>query len=547
LNTKSVSAQATTGESDESPFAGKGAARKGGLNFGKVLSQSTRAIAGKDGGGVGVGIGKAQGFVGEFGREVSQDAAAMKVGKEGTGKASDLLGSRVGATGEGDEQGETHSAGRARVRKATGPTGNVILVADGEGKGEASGQQSLNGRSGKGQSLEGADAGAARKSAIADRGNVGNVSDEDAGKIATRSASPDGSSKSANKVAGAAHVGSFKARGFEGGDDDAVETPVKDLTQAAAAATNPAKSTKEAAPNAEAQPAHDQLQQLDAFVTGPRPKLAHGLALRGSADGTDMPAVGETKSHGKEESRGRVANEEGKTTGDPLALSMLQAAGLIDLRKQALRAGAAGEEDASGGAIGAAAGNAGEGAAADLTAIQRELDRPALQNQPNFTLPPPAPANAGGPSGFNDVAPTIAPGAVLAPAELGMVPEDPALNLAVLNRAAHLTIEGQDGRSLELHVRLLPEGADIRANGELASLVQSKASDLGAALAAEGMTLSRFELGADQRHEGGHRDPRAEAGDAGDLRPANVRRAAAHSSAAETVTRPSDGHIHVKA
>jgi hypothetical protein len=53
--------------------------------------------------------------------------------------------------------------------------------------------------------------------------------------------------------------------------------------------------------------------------------------------------------------------------------------------------------------------------------------------------------------------------------------QDPNLSVTVLPQTAHMTIAGDDGRSLELHLRMLPEGgADIRAAGSMAPMVQAK-------------------------------------------------------------------------
>jgi hypothetical protein len=80
----------------------------------------------------------------------------------------------------------------------------------------------------------------------------------------------------------------------------------------------------------------------------------------------------------------------------------------------------------------------------------------------------------------------------------------------------------------------------------LAPLVQAQASDLGKALAAEGMTLSRFELTQEHRHDG-HRDPRANRSDDDLYRPFSARRAPSHAAAPDSVTTTADGRIHVKA
>jgi hypothetical protein len=151
--------------------------------------------------------------------------------------------------------------------------------------------------------------------------------------------------------------------------------------------------------------------------------------------------------------------------------------------------------------------------------------------------PPTAPASVDGPT----PAPPLPPAAAPLAAEM---PEDPGLSLAVLQKAAHLSIESDNGRSLELHVRLLPEGADIRAAGELAPMMQAKANELGLALAAQGVTLGRFELG----DGGGGRDPRddKEAREDESDRPV-VRRRASGGGSTAAPTRIADGRISVKA
>ncbi|HEY0715221.1 MAG TPA: hypothetical protein VGF45_21250 [Polyangia bacterium] len=577
MKTKSVSAQSATGENDESPFASKGAGKKGGLSFGKVLSQSSRALAGKSGVAPGEGVGKLGEFAGQLAREVPQEQGQGDNGKAGLGK---VIGNhdtvapapmQGNAMVEGDEaagirMGLGLRVGKAAVgEKAGSGQANARMSATDEGQPQDLGEASPRGLKKVGEvsaKQEVAAEGAFLKGGV--EGAQRRAGDEEAaGKRAFKAeTTPVPAETAANKgIAALVRKSRNMDLTGEGGEGVAGAVAVKDLTQAAVA-RNSTANTKEdarkageegkagkAAANQEAQ--GNDLGALEAVLAGPRSRLGRGTVMPGSGEGAaGEPAFIDSKAPSREEGRARQSTEEGKPNADAVAaLSVLQVAGLIDLRKSGVHAGAAGEDE--GGGITAATGNANEAAAADLAAtLSRELERPAQANQPTFTLPPPPPPVLGGPSGVGDVAPTIAPGTVLAPAELGMVPEDPALNVAVLNRAAHLSIEGQDGRSLELHVRLLPEGAEIRANGELAPLVQSKASDLGAALAAEGMTLNRFELASDHRHngDGGQRDPRA--GDDGDFyRPANanVRRAAAHVGAVETVTRAADGRIHVKA
>jgi hypothetical protein len=206
------------------------------------------------------------------------------------------------------------------------------------------------------------------------------------------------------------------------------------------------------------------------------------------------------------------------------------------------------------------AGSRGEGGAKDVAGVagvqtdapaegspkaRHEADRsalPAPAQQPTFEPPPPAPAPT-----FTARAETapVAPPMPSAAAEIvNQVNEDPALSVAVLSHAAHLSIEGDNGRNLELHVRLRPEGADIRAAGDLAPMMQARANELSMALAAQGVTLGRFELGDGDRRNG--RDD-AEAAEEAHDRSVAPRRPGRKSSESDSVARVSDGRIHVKA
>ncbi|HEY0709479.1 MAG TPA: hypothetical protein VGG33_21900 [Polyangia bacterium] len=559
MNTKSVSAQSATGESDESPFASKGGGKKGGLVFGKVLSQSTRALAGKQ---IGQNAGQAElgqaskpdGLVGAFARELPPEGVVLPAGKGAVAKAG--AGDKT-LEGLGRVMADDDGAARKSVR-AVGVTKSTLI--DKQSDAPATVLTEVTEEGGKSDRA----ARSEKKLARTDKSDhapvaAPHVLEKDVRKADVSAlavaAKPDeespiiGKAKAGEKPAiektGIPAKLARAAQALEIEDEASSDAPVKDLTAAPAngkAAKDP--NAKETSASAEGQPAHEA---LEAMLTAARPRLARGAALPGHADGADAAVSVEGKPQAREEGRGR-SSDEGKTTSEPNpALIGLQSAGLLDFRMPLLHQGVAGDEESHGAGVGAASGN-GDAAAADLAAtLRHELDRPSAPNAPTFSLPPPPPVTAAGPNGVGDVAPAIPPGAVLAPPELAMIPEDPALNLAVLTRAAHLSIEGQDGRSLELHVRLMPEGAEIRANGELAPLVQSKASDLSAALAAEGMTLNRFELTQDRRHDG-HRDPRAHGDDDGDsYRPVAARRAASHSSTVDTVTRPSDGRIHVKA
>ena len=125
---------------------------------------------------------------------------------------------------------------------------------------------------------------------------------------------------------------------------------------------------------------------------------------------------------------------------------------------------------------------------------ERELpwQGPALTLPLDATLP--ASLNATAPVVEGPAAPPLPPGA--APL-LDQAALDPGLNVAVMSKAAHMTITNDDGRALELHLRMSPEGADIRASGNLAPMVQARVAELGMALASQGLTLGSFEMGRD--------------------------------------------------
>jgi hypothetical protein len=177
---------------------------------------------------------------------------------------------------------------------------------------------------------------------------------------------------------------------------------------------------------------------------------------------------------------------------------------------------------------------------------RHEADRSVVPTlpQPTVEMPLQAPVPT-------NLAPTetrpVAPPAPSAAAEIvNQANEDPALSVAVMSHAAHLSIEGDNGRNLELHVRLRPEGADIRAAGDLAPMMQARANELSLALAAQGVTLGRFELGDGDRR-GGREDAEAAEDAREDARSVGPRRVGRKSSDGESVARISDGRIHVKA
>ncbi len=118
---------------------------------------------------------------------------------------------------------------------------------------------------------------------------------------------------------------------------------------------------------------------------------------------------------------------------------------------------------------------------------------------------------------------------------------DEGLMVAVLPRAAHISIQTDDGRALELHLRLSPEGAHIRASGALAPMIGAQLPALGLELAAQGLTLSGFELGGGERRSGLDPEPADE--DAGTSR--SVRPLAA-AAAEPAPAAPLPGRIHLK-
>ena len=555
MKTQQVSMPGESGQGDESPFAGKSKS-KGGLSFGVVLSQSRRAQGGQTGA-VGTDVGNK--VAAEMIDAESLASASMRQGSgEGRAGSSVDRGARVGMpAGKGDELRSVRAAKAGGQKNATRTDAESdahgAILEDSEAspaKDVQEGQGGLLGASTEKPLLlvqqasaeedvqqlhESRRAAQAGHAARAGQVGLADSSDGAAGSPRLRSSGAPGKRMRADFGRQTAMTDDA-ANGAIDGDDDL-----------AAKADATAKSGSGTAAPTGAAAGHEE---SDAAVTLPaRLRATPGKgAFVGANDETfDANAAGDTSAHGRDERKTRHGSSEeiGKgasETGVPL--SALQAAGLMDFRMPLLRAGFS-DEDFQGGA--AAGIGQGDGAGDLAAALRAEIDRAPGGAQATFTLPPPvlspqAPAPLDAPA----PAAVIAAGAALTPAELGMVPDDPALNLAILTRAAHLSLEGQDGRSLELHVRLLPEGAEIRANGELASQLHARASDLSSALAAEGVTLNRFELGQDSRHQA-PRDSRPDVDDGEFYRPNSQRAAINRASSTDSVVRTSDGRIHVKA
>jgi hypothetical protein len=148
---------------------------------------------------------------------------------------------------------------------------------------------------------------------------------------------------------------------------------------------------------------------------------------------------------------------------------------------------------------------------------------------------------------LNGGAPEMTAASMLPPAAapiLEHVAQDPNLSVTVMSQTAHMTIAGDDGRALELHLRMLPEGgADIRAAGALAPMMQSRVHELGQALAAQGFTLGSFEMNRGDSRESTYREPDDEPGEGGGSGTGVSKKTSDSSS---TGSRGS-GRIHVKA
>jgi hypothetical protein len=219
---------------------------------------------------------------------------------------------------------------------------------------------------------------------------------------------------------------------------------------------------------------------------------------------------------------------------------------LVNARLQVMaREGRAGLESA---AINAA-GNAGsllDSAGTDASRTRNEHELP--WQGPSLALP----QDATLPGSLNAAATPVAEGPAapsLPPAATPLLDQaalDPGLNVAVMSRAAHMTITNDDGRALELHLRLSPEGADIRASGNLAPMVQARVAELGMALASQGLTLGSFEMGRDGS---GHpsRDSEEERDSAhGEDAPSGRRAVRANSPTGTGSVTNVAGRIHVK-
>jgi hypothetical protein len=174
--------------------------------------------------------------------------------------------------------------------------------------------------------------------------------------------------------------------------------------------------------------------------------------------------------------------------------------------------------------------------------LERELpwQGPALTLPLDATLP--ASLNATAPVVEGPAAPPLPPGA--APL-LDQAALDPGLNVSVMSKAAHMTITNDDGRALELHLRMSPEGADIRASGNLAPMVQARVAELGMALASQGLTLGSFEMGRDGQSRSS-RDGEEDRDSARDDAPDGRRAIRASSPTGSGSVTNVAGRIHVK-
>jgi flagellar hook-length control protein FliK len=118
--------------------------------------------------------------------------------------------------------------------------------------------------------------------------------------------------------------------------------------------------------------------------------------------------------------------------------------------------------------------------------------------------------------------------------------EDPGLRVAVLSHTANVAIEGNDG-NLALHVRVKDGAADVRIGGTMAPLFETRAPEIQAALAGQGLSLGRYDLEDQRRRQDGQaHEP------IGEIAPLSSARPATASTGAPAATSV-DGRIHVTA
>jgi hypothetical protein len=347
-------------------------------------------------------------------------------------------------------------------------------------------------------------------------------------------------------------------RGQDGGDSQASREgqesrAERDRRISGASTTALQQAAAAAAPSNTGSNAHEQARpdasapapSVRAAARGPAREFSTALGTGDDAlgEGGSVPTTGRRPAgHGRGEGAG---------TGTPDQFGLVTPVAPATAAQAQLQrplAAHAGGESAISDVMKASGGQAADAPVEGSAKSRHEADRstvPTTLPQPTFEMPLPiaTPVAAVAPTETAPVAPPAPAGA----AEIiNQVNEDPALSVAVLSRAAHLSIEGDNGRNLELHVRLRPEGADIRAAGDLAPMMQARANELSMALAAQGVTLGRFELGDGDRR-GGREDAEAAEDAREDARSVGPRRVGRKSSDGESVARISDGRIHVKA
>lgn len=122
------------------------------------------------------------------------------------------------------------------------------------------------------------------------------------------------------------------------------------------------------------------------------------------------------------------------------------------------------------------------------------------------------------------------------------VAEDPELRVAVLPHAAHLSIAGKDG-DLALHLRVRDGSTDVNVSGSMAPMFESKAPEMRAVLAGQGLHLGSF---ATDQQDGRQRQPEGRSEPDADAGPGSARLARTQVGS-EASSTTSEGRIHVTA
>ena len=134
-------------------------------------------------------------------------------------------------------------------------------------------------------------------------------------------------------------------------------------------------------------------------------------------------------------------------------------------------------------------------------AAEKRVEAPAVRLQKALSDLGPALRDESAAPAAPLVAESVLPGAegpASAASVLAQAALEPGLNVAVLPRVAHILIGTEDGRELELHLRLTGERTEIRMAGSLTQVIRARLAELQLVLTAQGVPLAAIDFTEDE-------------------------------------------------